>query len=143
MLLERFEHGTSHSYLFDSSLLKSNEFRYLIDLSQRLDGLLEPGAFVQRGERRHDVSRFDEVMDWLGRESRKGLTIQRYKGLGEMNPEQLWETTMNPETRRLLQVRIEDAILADEVFATLMGDEVEPRRDFIEVNALSVSNLDV
>lgn len=143
ILLERFEHGTSHSYLFDSALLKSNEFKYLIDLSQRLDGLLEEGAFVQRGERKHEVGRFDEVMDWLSKESRKGLTIQRYKGLGEMNPDQLWETTMNPETRRLLQVRIEDAILADEVFTTLMGDQVEPRRDFIEVNALSVSNLDV
>ncbi len=143
VLLERFEHGTSHSYLFDGSLLKSNEFRYLIELSQRLDGLLEPGAYVQRGERRQEVRRFDEVMEWLGRESRKGLNIQRYKGLGEMNPDQLWETTMNPETRRLLQVRIEDAILADEVFTTLMGDQVEPRRDFIEVNALSVSNLDV
>ncbi len=143
VVVERFEHGTSHRYLFDSSLLKSNEFRYLIDLSQRLDGLLEEGAFIQRGERRLEVKRFDEVMEWLGRESRKGLNIQRYKGLGEMNPEQLWETTMNPETRRLLQVRIEDAILADEVFTTLMGDQVEPRRDFIEVNALSVSNLDV
>ncbi len=143
ILLERFEHGTSHTYLFDSSLLKSNEFKYLIDLSQRLDGLMEPGAFVQRGERKQEVKRFDEVMDWLSKESRKGLGIQRYKGLGEMNPDQLWETTMNPETRRLLQVRIEDAVVADEVFTTLMGDQVEPRRDFIEVNALSVSNLDV
>lgn len=143
ILLNRFEHGTSTRYVFDSSLLHSNEFRYLIELSQRLDGLLEPGAYVQRGEKRLEVTRFDQVMDWLGKESRKGLSIQRYKGLGEMNPDQLWETTMNPETRRLLQVKIEDAILADEVFNTLMGDQVEPRREFIEVNALSVSNLDV
>ena len=143
IILERFEHGTSHSYLFDNALLKSNEFNYLIDLSQRLDGLLEKGAYVQRGERKMEVSRFDQVMDWLSKESKKGLTIQRYKGLGEMNPDQLWETTMNPESRRLLQVRIEDAILADEVFTTLMGDQVEPRREFIEVNALTVSNLDI
>jgi DNA gyrase subunit B len=143
VVLERFEHGTSHTYLFDHSLLKSNEFKYLIDLSQRLDGLLEEGAYIQRGEKKQEVTRFDQVMDWLSKESKKGLTIQRYKGLGEMNPEQLWDTTMNPETRRLLQVRIEDAILADEVFTTLMGDQVEPRRDFIELNALTVSNLDV
>ena len=105
--------------------------------------MIGEGAYVTSGTQRRDVGSFKEAITWLFDQARKGQSMQRYKGLGEMNPEQLWETTINPETRRLLQVRIEDAIAADEIFNTLMGDQVEPRREFIEKNALAVSNLDV
>ena len=143
VIVTRLIHGAEIRDVFGGEFFESPEFRLIRSLAERLDGLLDAGAYIQRGERRHEVSNFQDVMEWLLAEARRGLSIQRYKGLGEMNPEQLWETTMNAESRRLLQVQVEDAVRADEVFTTLMGDHVEPRREFIETNALTASNLDI
>ncbi|HRD64573.1 MAG TPA: DNA topoisomerase (ATP-hydrolyzing) subunit B [Candidatus Competibacter sp.] len=139
----RRTHGLDRHIWLGADFFRSSEYASLSRFGVRLAGLFDGGAEVRRGERVRSVRGFREVMDWLMEEAKRGQHIQRYKGLGEMNPEQLWETTMNPATRRLLQVRIEDAISADEIFTTLMGDQVEPRRDFIEQNALDVLNLDV
>jgi len=142
--IRKLTHGiVSSDQQIPSEFFSTAEYGRIVTLGKQLDGLLGTDAYVQRGDKQKQVSSFKQVMDWLMEEAKRGRQIQRYKGLGEMNPDQLWDTTMNPDTRRMLQVKIEDAVAADEIFTTLMGDQVEPRRDFIETNALSVSNLDI
>ena len=142
--IRKLTHGiVSSDQQIPSEFFSTAEYGRIVTLGKQLDGLLGSDAYVQRGDKQKQVSSFKQVMDWLMEEAKRGRQIQRYKGLGEMNPDQLWDTTMNPDTRRMLQVKIEDAVAADEIFTTLMGDQVEPRRDFIETNALSVSNLDI
>lgn len=136
-------HGIDSSYRFDRDFFSSNDYRKLVQVGEEVGSLLEVGAYIQRGERKHEITRFNEAMKWFMDIAKRGLNIQRYKGLGEMNPEQLWETTMDVNVRRMLKVTIEDAVAADQLFTCLMGDVVEPRREFIEQNALAVANLDV
>ncbi|WP_460832196.1 DNA topoisomerase (ATP-hydrolyzing) subunit B [Lysobacter humi (ex Lee et al. 2017)] len=143
LLVHRMHMGDATVQLLPMSSFETGELRALRDAATLLNGLVREGAQIVRGSRAQPITRFGEAYAWLMDEAKKGRQIQRFKGLGEMNPEQLWETTVNPETRRLLQVRIEDAVAADAIFSTLMGDVVEPRRDFIEENALKVANLDV
>ena len=141
--ITKVQHGVGVTRYLPREFFDTNEYRHIMALAAKLSGLLGDGAYVKRGERQVAVDDFAAAVEWLMSEARRGQTIQRYKGLGEMNPEQLWDTTVNPETRRLMQVKIEDAVKADEIFTTLMGDQVEPRREFIEKNALMVSHLEV
>jgi DNA gyrase subunit B len=141
--LQRFEHGLTSEKHVPREFFDSAEYLRIAELAETLSDLIGPGGFVQRGDDKLEVTSFRAVMTWLFEQAKKGQSIQRYKGLGEMNASQLWDTTINPDTRRLLQVRIEDAVAADDIFTTLMGDAVEPRREFIEKNALNVSNLDI
>jgi len=136
-------HGNTRKVTMSAEFFKSNEYREISRVGTTMRGLCEAGAYVKRGEKTQTVQSFREALNWLMGDAMKGHYLQRYKGLGEMNPEQLWETTMDPNFRRMLRVTIDDAMAADQLFTTLMGDQVEPRREFIESNALMVANLDV
>jgi len=141
--VDKRRHGNNKQFILPASFFTGKDYQKLADYAQLTSGMFTASSYMQMGEKQQPVANFKQAFDWMMREIKKGQHIQRYKGLGEMNPEQLWETTLDANNRRLLQVRIEDAIAADEIFTTLMGDVVEPRRDFIVKNALDVANLDV
>ena len=143
LAVSRTQHGIVRQCYIDADFVQSGDYGQIKRTAQVLQDLLGEGAYVKRGDKQQPVREFREAIDWLLGEVKREVSVQRYKGLGEMNPEQLWETTMDPKTRRLLKTQIEDAISAEEIFSTLMGDQVEPRRQFIETNALGVRNLDI
>ena len=137
------QNGAEHTTIFSQDFLAAKDYQKMHSISQELREAIDKDAYVTRGTKSQQVKNFAEALNWLMNESQRGQSIQRYKGLGEMNPEQLWETTMDPDVRRMLQVTVEDAVAADEIFTTLMGDCVDPRREFIETNALDAENIDV
>ena len=141
--IARMHHGNRKLTQIDADFLRSGDYRIIRQATESISGLIQPGAIMRRGEKQQTVTSFADAIRWMLADVERGISKQRYKGLGEMNPEQLWETTMDPAVRRLLRVQIDDAIAADEIFSTLMGDNVEPRRAFIEANALYARNLDV
>jgi DNA gyrase subunit B len=143
VVVNKRQHGITKTFIVQAAFFTGKDYKQIAQYAQDTAGMFSEHSFVQMGERQQHVGSFKEAFEWMMREVKKGQHIQRYKGLGEMNPEQLWETTLDANNRRLLQVRIEDVIAADEIFTTLMGDVVEPRRDFIVKNALDVTNLDV
>jgi len=143
LVIEKRHHGLVSQQTWPAALFGGGDYAPIGEAAKSLQELIQPGARVVRGNRTQTVADFGAAYRWLLEEAKRGRAIQRFKGLGEMNPEQLWETTVNPETRRLLQVRVEDAVAADQIFSTLMGDVVEPRRAFIDQNALRVANLDI
>ena len=141
--ITQIQHTVERTTVLDAGFFNSPDYARIRSVASELEGLVEEGAYIERGERTKEIKSFGEGLEWILSEARRGTDIQRYKGLGEMNPDQLADTTMDPETRSMLRVRIQDAIAADHIFTTLMGNQVEPRREFIETNALSVANLDV
>ncbi len=141
--IKRLSHGNIQISYLDQEFLHSGDYAQIKKTYQLFDGLIKKDAYIKRGEKKRSIENFKQALEWLLEEAKKGMSIQRYKGLGEMNPAQLWETTMDPSNRRLLRAQIEDSILTDEIFTTLMGDVVEPRRAFIESNALRATNIDV
>jgi len=143
LVFTRLYHGIPETSYLSIDFFRNADYIRIATIGDEFNGLVERGAYVSRGDKRRMIGSFGEGLEWLIEEVRRGYHIQRYKGLGEMNPDQLWETTMNAETRRLLQVTIEDAIAADEIFTTLMGNQVEPRREFIERYALDAENVDI
>ena len=143
IMIKKIRHGVTSLRYIPRSFFGTSDYKSIISLKMKTKDLLSEGAFLLKGEKKKEIQSFKEAIDWLLTDARKGQYIQRYKGLGEMNPDQLWETTVNPESRRLLQVNVGDAFKANEIFETLMGDVVAPRREFIEKNALTTVNLDV
>lgn len=143
LVFEKNGNGLVEKTTLSKMFFQSNDYQQMMEVAEQNQDLLQGNSILKKGEKTIQINSISEVLEYLLSVAKKGLTISRFKGLGEMNPDQLWETTMNPESRRLLQVTIEDAVSADNVFSTLMGDVVEPRRQFIEENALNASNLDV